>query len=287
MKIYVIIVTYNGSKWIEKCLSSVFKTSIQVDVIIIDNLSTDNTVNIIEEKFSEVTLIKSEKNLGFGKANNLGIKLALEHAADYVFLLNQDAWIEKDTIEKLVEVNQKHPEFGILSPVPYDGEEMLLDFNYEKYYKNGIKYDIEFTNKTFEIGFINAAAWLMSLGLIQQLGGFHPMLIQRGEDRNYINRLHFHNNFKVGISMITKYYHDRQDRKTLKINQKKRLYNYKQKVKCHAFNPDRKPFWNWLKMDISMIINRKETKFYLSVLLFSLKMYFYSLCNRKIYYPLK
>jgi GT2 family glycosyltransferase len=58
-----------------------------------------------------VNLIETDKNLGFGKANNIGIHYAMEQDCDYVFLLNQDAWILPDTIEKLYVLMEENPEF--------------------------------------------------------------------------------------------------------------------------------------------------------------------------------
>ena len=101
-EVYVVIVTCNGEKWVENCFDSLKNSSYPVETIVVDNSSTDNTVPRIKKAYSDVILIESDINLGFGRANNIGIKYALENQADYVFLLNQDAWIEKETIEKML-----------------------------------------------------------------------------------------------------------------------------------------------------------------------------------------
>jgi N-acetylglucosaminyl-diphospho-decaprenol L-rhamnosyltransferase len=98
VKVVVIIVTYNGAGWIEKCLNSLRNSSLNTDVIVIDNASTDETVSLIENLYPEVELVKRANNLGFGQANNIGLRMALDQNADFVFLLNQDAWIDQDTI---------------------------------------------------------------------------------------------------------------------------------------------------------------------------------------------
>ena len=77
IKLYVIIVTYNAMKWIDRCLSSVITSTIKSKIVVIDNNSTDNSVEYIKENFNEVIILPNNKNLGFGKANNLGIKYAL------------------------------------------------------------------------------------------------------------------------------------------------------------------------------------------------------------------
>src|SRR5690606_28048723 len=92
--IYTVIVTYNGMKWIGDCLESLCQSSILSNVIIVDNNSEDNTVGYLKEKFPEAVILPQNQNLGFGKANNLGISYALENGADFVFLFNQDARID-------------------------------------------------------------------------------------------------------------------------------------------------------------------------------------------------
>jgi GT2 family glycosyltransferase len=82
-KIYFIIVTYNAMKWAEKCFTSLRQSSVPVHCIVVDNGSTDGTQKYITSNFPEVELIQSEKNLGFGKANNIGIEKAYQKGADF------------------------------------------------------------------------------------------------------------------------------------------------------------------------------------------------------------
>ena len=216
---FVIIVTYNGAKWIEKCLTSIINSSIQLDIIIIDNLSTDNTIDIIKENFSDVILIKSEANLGFAKANNIGIKYAMEQGADYVFLLNQDAWIEKDTIEKLLRIFEKYIDAGIVSPVHLNGSETALDHGFLDYLERHntpcFVSDL-FLNRLkecYDTKAVNAAAWLISRKCIEKVGGFDTSIFYHyGEDDNYSQRVIFHG-FKIYIATTTTICHDRKDRK--------------------------------------------------------------------------
>src|SRR5690606_16588730 len=112
--IFVIVVTYNGMKWIDKALSSIPK---KYSVVVIDNASIDGTVQFIESRFQDTSVFAEKENLGFCKVNNKGIKYALENGAEYIFLLNQDAYIIDGAIDTLVEIHTANPEFGILSPM--------------------------------------------------------------------------------------------------------------------------------------------------------------------------
>ena len=68
----LIMVTYNGSKWIRQCLDSVCSSSIVPHCIVVDNNSSDDTVEIIRKHYPEVELVQTKSNLGFGGANNIG-----------------------------------------------------------------------------------------------------------------------------------------------------------------------------------------------------------------------
>ncbi len=139
-KTLVIIVTYNAHNWIHQCLNSVDIT--KYDVMVIDNKSTDNTVDIIKTQYPKVELICSKENLGFGKANNIGLQKVLDEGYDYAFLLNQDAWIEKDTIDRLINLSEKYPDYGIISPLQKNSIENSVERQFEKYLlKNKINID--------------------------------------------------------------------------------------------------------------------------------------------------
>src|SRR5688572_14491270 len=131
--LYSVIVTYNGSKWIEKCLDSLLNSNLPCQVIVIDNGSTDGTLDIINKTYPQVDLVKTQENLGFGKANNIGMKKAYDAGAEYVFLLNQDAWVAQDTLERLVEAASRYTEYGVVSPIHLNGSGKKLDSNFAHY----------------------------------------------------------------------------------------------------------------------------------------------------------
>jgi len=118
IKIFSVIVTYNGLKWYDRCFGSLQNSSIPVSVVVVDNGSTDGTVDYIRCRYPEIVVLQQNENLGFAKANNIGMRYALDHGADYVFLLNQDAWInEKNTISELVRISKENPQYYILAPL--------------------------------------------------------------------------------------------------------------------------------------------------------------------------
>ena len=113
-KIFVIIVTYKGMRWYDKCFTSLRESTMPVQTVVVDNTPGEDDAKYIKENYPEIHIIKTDENLGFGKANNLGMRYALDHGCDYVFLLNQDAWIETNTLGELVRIAEKYPEYGLL-----------------------------------------------------------------------------------------------------------------------------------------------------------------------------
>lgn len=234
MNIYVVIVTYNPKKWIDKCLASLRESSIPLITIVIDNGSTDGSQDIIKEKYPEIDFIESHENLGFGRANNIGIKRAYDVGADYVFLMNQDVWIEDDTLEKLIASAIQNREYGIISPMHLNGKGDALDYNFSYYastvYCENLFSDIFFNryeNKIYFLKFVNAAAWLISRKCIENVGGFNPSFFHYGEDDNYCQRV-LHHGFKIGILPTSKIYHDRENRaKNTYLSDYKKVYQRK------------------------------------------------------------
>lgn len=200
--------------WINKCLISCE----HYPVVVIDNSSTDETISYIKEKFPNVHLLPQNKNLGFGQANNLGINHALNQGADYVFLLNQDAYLHEGCIERLISRQQQNPEYGILSPIHLNGKGNRLDQNFSNYvtYRNNPDFYSDFILKKplreiYEVPFVNAAGWLLSTKVLETVGGFDPIFFHYGEDDNYCQRAKYHK-FKIGVVPDAFLNHDREDR---------------------------------------------------------------------------
>jgi GT2 family glycosyltransferase len=205
MKLFVVIVTYNGVSWIRDCLNSVRASSVQAEVVIVDNASIDTTCQILTEEYPDCKLIQSKQNLGFGKANNEGIQYALQCGAEAVFLLNQDAILHSDTLGILLDIQKRNPDFGILSPIHLRGDAEDLDYGFKNYLFRDtqqalLKHQLlrHPLQEVYPFEFVNAALWLVSRECLKKVGGFNPYFFHYGEDRDYVNRLHYHG-LKLGV----------------------------------------------------------------------------------------
>lgn len=215
MKIYSIIVTYNGIKWLDRCFSSLRASIVPVNVIVIDNGSKDNTVNYLREHYPEVILKEYNENLGFAKANNIGIRLALDCGADYVFLLNQDGWIEKNTISELLRSFEEQSNVGIVAPVQLNGSGSGLDEGFTQYMPYEFVSDayMQKLEDYYVVPFVNAAAWMISAECIKRVGGFDTSLFfHYGEDDNYCQRVRYHH-YSIVLNTRCSFCHDREFRK--------------------------------------------------------------------------
>jgi len=193
-------------QWIERCLNSIPSFA---DVFIIDNGSTDCTQDYIKNNFPNIMFFQSLTNLGFGTANNVGLQYAINNNYDYVYLLNQDAWIEEKTIEHLIQVHQENPSFGILSPMQCQKDTSQLDNDFKLIFEKSWQNQ----ENVIPVNSVMAAHWLISRECLLKVGGFSPSFKHYGEDDNYCDRVKFHK-MSIGIDVHSKAIHDRADRIT-------------------------------------------------------------------------
>lgn len=118
--VYAIVLSYNSERTLQKCLMSLLRSQYpNLEIVLVDNNSTDGSFEQAKSQFQKIHFIRNRRNIGFGPGNNIGIRFALEKFADYVFLLNADAYVEPNTISLLVEEAEKRSRNCILNPLIY------------------------------------------------------------------------------------------------------------------------------------------------------------------------
>lgn len=247
--VLIIIVAYNSMQWAERCYSSLRTSNVPCDIITIDNGSTDGTQNFIRSNYPEVELVETNENLGFGRANNIGLQKAIDKGYEYVYLLNQDAWIFPNTLEKLISFQKRNKQYGILSPMQLDGSEESIDKPFlhniicEGIFRTEFINDYYFNKKreVYDTHTAPAAHWLISRDCLLSIGGFSPSFPHYGEDDNYAQRALYHN-YKFGIIPTAKAIHNRENRKP-DTSKKKQLYNTYIKILIKSSNPQ-SPLYN-------------------------------------------
>ena len=200
-RVLVIVVTHNGMRWLQRCLSSV-----TADLYVWDNASTDGSADYVAENFPQAVLVRSAENLGFSIPNNKGFEYAIREGYDYVYLLNQDAWLEPGALEMLVASAQVHPEYGVLSPLQMTDGYKGLDRQFAKWYSGSG------ADAPEPVPFIMAAHWLVPVRVVEKIGPFEEELFPLyGQDGEWCRRLHFCG-LKVGVVPEARAVHDRQYR---------------------------------------------------------------------------
>lgn len=212
MKIFTIIVTYNAMRreWIDHCLKSLKDSTVPTIPIIIDNCSTDGTREYVPKHYPSAIWMPQDNNLGFGQANNVGFRYALEHEADYILLLNQDATISRDAIEKMLIASDGE---SLLSPLHLNGDGTALDYMFRGSIRDVwqlqddllVRHDMQ---SNYITGEICAACWLMPVALIRKIGGFNPLFFHYNEDNNYFHRMTYHHIKTILVPHATMF-HDR------------------------------------------------------------------------------
>ena len=110
-KVSIIIINYNGKELLEKCLESLFKVDYDnFEIILVDNNSTDGTMEFVTKNYPSIIIIKLDSNKGFAEPNNIGSKIA---KGEYLLFLNNDTVVTPDFISKMIKVVENDKKIGI------------------------------------------------------------------------------------------------------------------------------------------------------------------------------
>ena len=195
--------------------------------------------------FPAAKLVRSAENLGFSIPNNKGIQYALDHGYDYVYLLNQDAWLEPGALAQLVATAEAHPEYGLLSPLQMTDGYKELDRQFAK--RLPVKPAMTSsascpapTGHLMEVPFVMAAHWLVPTRVIKRVGMLEEELFPMwGQDDDYCARLDFCG-LKIGVVKEARAVHDRAYRE--EPLEKLVLRNYYTGSLVRLVDP-RRPLW--------------------------------------------
>ncbi len=202
-QVAVVIVTHNAAPWLERCIGSCRCGGRRPLVVVVDNNSHDNSLEIAHQ--CGALVIPQTGNLGFGVANNIGIREALKHGAAGVFLMNQDAYLLDDALERLFSISGRRSEFGILSPLQLQSDERQLDPVFAQHlpqdcsHMTGIGAATRDTDEVWHVGFTSAAGWLITARCVEMVGGFDPLFFMYGEDVDFCRRAQ-NLGFAIGVA---------------------------------------------------------------------------------------
>lgn len=137
-KVAVVVVNWNGKRFLERCLSALLaQTVMPHEIILVDNASTDGSLDIVRP-YPSVKILALDHNTGFAQGNNLAIA-AVSNEAEWIALLNPDAFVEPRWLEALLAATQSHPEFDVFgSKLVNAADSTLLDGTGDAYHISGL-----------------------------------------------------------------------------------------------------------------------------------------------------
>lgn len=202
----VIIVTWNQREMVLDCLASLDELnypSDMLEVVVVDNGSSDGTAAAIHDRFPQVVVKENHKNLGFAEGNNVGIRHALGLHPDYICLLNNDTVVTPDFIVRLVEETEGEKSVGMAGPKMYffDPPDMvfaagsLVDWKEGKLNQRGIRQREGIVGPLFsdgpeDVDFIIGCGVLIKREVLEQIGLFDSRYFLNFEDVDLCIRAH-------------------------------------------------------------------------------------------------
>lgn len=188
MDVSVIIVNYNAAKLIGACLDSVLsQRGVSYEIILVDNASTDDSLAVLSPYQSHICLIKSPKNIGFGRGNNLGLA---EAKGEYCFFLNPDAiFTTPNNLAQMCFYMREHPTVGL------SGTRIVDTADKDQHALPRVRYpgqqytSLNFSALPGKIAWVVGASMMVSQKAYQATQGFHPDFFLYGEETEWCFRL--------------------------------------------------------------------------------------------------
>lgn len=203
----IVIVNYNSGSYVLDCINSLLRqTDVQLEVIVVDNASQDDSISVLQTQLSDqILLIQSATNLGFGRANNLGVARA---SGEFLLLLNPDTVLDEvQTIRHLVDALSDNPQFGLIAPLmhePRKNKLVLPRYGYPS--QRYLKLTKKLNDLPGEIAWVLGACMLLKRSLFNEISGFDEDYFLYGEDIDICLRIRLAGH-KIGFTNTVKIMH--------------------------------------------------------------------------------
>ncbi len=207
MDVSIVIINYKTYALTKQCIETVlhYTKSIEYEIIVVDNCSDDGSINKLQEDFPCIIAIENEQNLGFGRANNVGIERA---SGKYVFMLNSDTLLVQNAILEMYNFMENHGEYGAcgcnlidkegnlnlsygnLPSLSYEFLQLGLYRLCRNYYRN--KLSVGQTIKAGDpknVGYISGADIFMRKSIFDEIGGFDKNIFMYFEETDLFTRM--------------------------------------------------------------------------------------------------
>lgn len=194
-KVAVILVNYNGAWCLEECVDSLCKQNYaNLDIVIVDNNSSDMSAENVKRKYDNIILLKQNKNLGFAGGNNVGIFYTLKAGYEYIMLLNTDMEVAEDLVSTLVTYTKR--DTATIPTIYEDRGKRIVgycggEFDWEK--GKSIQRVYSNVTKPQEVSFMTGACMMFHRETLEVIGGFDESFYMYYEDDDICMRLKLSN----------------------------------------------------------------------------------------------
>ena len=205
-RVAIVILIWNGKADTLECLHSLSHDRYAAkEIIIVDNGSSDGSVEEIRRAFPEVIILETGRNLGFTGGNNVGIRHAVERGNDFVYLLNNDTTVEPDALGELVAAAEADTQCGLLAPViheyypprPIWFADSKMDLPRGAAWHDNTRQPAR-NEPPFEVPWATGCAMLIRAKLMHELGGFDDRYYLSSEDVDLCVRVR-----NAGLKIVT------------------------------------------------------------------------------------
>lgn len=185
-KVYVLILNWNGKHHLEYCLPSVTQSKYnELEIVVIDNKSSDDSLLFIRQNFPEVTVLETGANLGYAGGNNYGIRYALEQGADYIVLLNSDMEVDSRWLREAVIVAEARPRVGMIGFATVGEYRQNEDPDRKHFHELSAAWQETIVEPTDHI---TGCALLMRAEVLENVGLIDEAYYAYGEEDDLLNR---------------------------------------------------------------------------------------------------
>lgn len=222
-KLTIIIITYNSNAIINNCLASISLE--KNEVFVVDNNSSDKTLESVANNFSTVKIIKNTKNIGFGRANNIAL---LQTTNDFALILNVDAQITEEDIEKTIEIMSKNPDIAIAGGIVHN---CVIDENNKiissyPCHKNLEQLKKEKAQDIYFNKFVTGAGMFLNMKIMRKIGFFDEGFFLYCEDNEICKRV-IKKGFKTAIINDVKLIHIGNSSSKITKQESEKIYWHK------------------------------------------------------------
>ena len=191
-KLGVLLLNHNGRNWLPVIYASLGKQGYpRIQVYLVDNASTDGSVELTLKDYPEVTVLKMPQNLGYCMAYNLAMPYAFAEGCEWVILANNDVKLEPGCLQELARIAMDHPDTGVLGPafLAWEGDEP--NYYMVGNYPQAIGAMKAQSPHPIAVDWVEGSFWMVSRGCIETVGPLDPFLFFYWEETDFCRRARF------------------------------------------------------------------------------------------------